>query len=142
MVKLSYEGSPDDESKTIAEWIFSVFKNRSGGIIKNKTESIRRLYWFKTVTTIKGNFLALLIQSFFADTYDSNSGLSVKEFMEENKRGVLNQMCDNICWSPPNHFARNYTLADSPLYRYYEDNKDYIEEIWKTNLDEDGNRRE
>lgn len=141
LISISFEGAPDEESKKIGEWIFSVFKNRSGGIIKNKTETIRRLHWFKSITRIEGNFLALLIQSYFSDTYDANSGVSVKDFMEENKRGVLNQMCDNICWSPPNHFARNYTLADSPLYRYYEDNQQYIENIWKTNLDEDGNRR-
>lgn len=141
LISISFEGAPDEESKKIAEWIFSVFKNRSGGIIKNKTETVRRLFWFKTITKIEGNFLALLIQSFFNDTYDSNSGLSVKEFMEENKRGVLNQMCDNVFWQPPNHFARNYTLADSPLYRYYEDNEQFIKAVWETNLDTEGNRK-
>lgn len=141
LIEASYEGSADEESKTIAEWVFSVFKSRSGGIIKNKTETIRRIHWFKTVTGIQGNFLALLIQSYFSDTYDSNSGLSVKDFMDSNNRGVLSNLADNICWSPPNHFARNYTLADSPLQRYYEDNTDYIKSIWETNLDGEGNRK-
>jgi len=141
LISISFEGAPDDESKKIGEWVFSVFKNRSGGIIKNKTETIRRIHWFKTVTTIQGNFLALLIQSYFSDTYDANSGLSVKEFMDANPRGVLNQMADNIAWSPPNHFARNYTLADSPLYRYYEDNEQYIKSMWEANLDEAGNKK-
>lgn len=138
---ISYEGSVDDETNILADWLIGVYKNKPGGIVKNKTEFKRRLMWFKTITQISGNFLAVLLQSYIADTYNEQDGISVKEFMEQNPRGQLSNMLDFLCWRPPNHFARNYTLADSPLYRYYEDNEAYIEEMWAKILDKDGNKK-
>lgn len=139
--EISYEGSVDDETNILADWLIGIYKNRPGGIIKNKTEFKRRLMWFKTQTQICGNFLAILLQSFIDNTYNDKDGLTVREFMEQNPRGVLNNILDCLCWNPPNHFARNYTLADSPLYTYYLDNQDYIEEMWAKTLDENGNRK-
>lgn len=139
--EISYEGSVDDETNVLADWLIGVYKNKPGGIVKNKTEFKRRLMWFKTITQISGNFLAVLLQAFISDTYNDKDGLTVREFMEQNPRGVLNNMLDILCWNPPNHFARNYTLADSPLYIYYENNQAYIEEMWAKTLDENGNRK-
>lgn len=139
--EISYEGSVDDETNILADWLIGVYKNKPGGIVKNKTEFKRRLMWFKTITEIRGNFLATLLQAFISDTYNDKDGLTVREFMEQNPRGVLNNMLDILCWNPPNHFARNYTLADSPLYIYYENNQAYIEEMWAKTLDENGNRK-
>lgn len=139
--EISYEGSVDDETNILADWLIGVYKSKPGGIVKNKTELKRRLMWFKTITQISGNFLAVLLQSFMSDTYNEKSDLTVREFMEKNPRGVLSNMLDFLFWSPPNNFAKNYTLADSPLYTYYTDNQAYIEEMWAKTLDENGNRK-
>lgn len=132
LIECSYEGAADEESEKLANWIINVYKSKSGGIVKNKLEIKRRIHWFKTITGISGNRLAILMSCFIQDTYNEKDGESVKEFMDRNKRGVLSNMCDVICWNPPNHFARHYTLADSPLYRYYEDNTEYIEKVWES----------
>lgn len=141
LVDCSYEGSPDEQSEKITDWLVEVYKNKSGGIIKNKTEARRRIHWFKTITSIEGNYLAVLLQCFIQDTYDSTLGESVKDFMERNSRGVLSNMLDNVFWNPPNIMARHYTLADSPLCIYYENNRGYIEQRWNDLLDEEGNKK-
>lgn len=139
--EISYEGSADSESEQIRDWLVKVYKLRKRGIVKNKTEILRRIQWFKTITGIKGNFLGILLQSFIQDTYDESLNLSVEDFMDKNPRGVLSNMLDLVCWNPPNNFARHYTLADSPLYKYFEDNQAYIEDLWEKRLDENGNQK-
>lgn len=129
---LSFEGSVDEESEVIGNWLINLYKSRSGGIIKNKTEIKRRIQWYKTITGISGNRLGAMLGCFIQDTYNEADGLTVREFMEQNPRGVLSNMCDNICWNPPNNFARHYTLADSPLHKYFEDNQECIEKVWES----------
>lgn len=141
MVKLSYEGSEDTETTTIKNWIISVYKNKEGGIVKNKTELGRRIQWFKTVTNIQGNFLAVLIQCAMQDTYNSSCGQTFYEYKKDNPRAMLSNLAENLLWTPESIYDKHKTLDKSPLYCYYEDNIDYIQQIWKTNLDEDGNRR-
>ena len=131
LVNLSYEGAVDSETEVIADWLINIYKAKSGGIVKNKTEIKRRIQWFKTVTQIKGNKLAVLLQSFLQDTYNEQDGLTVKEFMEQNPRGVLSNMLDNVCFNPTSVFDRHKTLDKSPLWQYYEDNLEYINQVWK-----------
>lgn len=141
MIKLSYEGSEDTETTTIKNWIISVYKNKEGGIVKNKTELGRRIQWFKTVTNIQGNFLAVLIQCAMQDTYNSSCGQTFYEYKKDNPRAMLSNLAENLLWTPESIYDKHKTLDKSPLYCYYEDNIDYIQQMWKTNLDEDGNRR-
>jgi len=129
---LSFEGSVDNETEVLANWLISIYKSKSGGIIKNKTEVKRRIQWFKTITQISGNRLAVLLQCFINDTYNEQDGLSVKEFMDNNPRGVLSNMLDNVCFSPTSVFDKHKTLDKSPLYTYYEDNREYVEQIWES----------
>jgi hypothetical protein len=141
LVNLSFEGAPDEETESLVEWLVKLFKNRSGGIIKNKVETKRRLQWFKTETQIFGNYLAILIQSFINDTYSKDLGMSVEDFMEQNERGVLNNILDNVFWKPESVFDKHKTLEKSPLFQYYEDNEEYVKQIWNNRLDENGNRK-
>nr|DAI89498.1 MAG TPA: hypothetical protein [Caudoviricetes sp.] len=141
MIKLSFEGSEDEETTTIKNWIISVYKNKEGGIVKNKTELGRRLQWFKTVTNIQGNFLAVLIQCAMQDTYNNSCGQTFYEYKKDNPRAMLSNLAENLFWSPESIYDKHKTLDKSPLYTYFEDNKEYVEQVWKTNLDEDGNRR-
>ena len=141
MIKLSFEGAEDEETTTIKNWIISVYKNKDGGIVKNKTELGRRLQWFKTVTNIQGNFLAVLIQCAMQDTYNNSCGQTFYEYKKDNPRAMLSNLAENLFWTPESIYDKHKTLDKSPLYTYYEDNQQYIENIWKTNLDEDGNRR-
>ena len=131
LADISYEGAVDSETEVIADWLINIYKAKSGGIVKNKTEIKRRIQWFKTVTQIKGNKLAVLLQSFLQDTYNEQDGLTVKEFMEQNSRGVLSNMLDNVCFSPTSVFDRHKTLDKSPLWQYYEDNLEYVNQVWK-----------
>ena len=132
LVNLSYEGAVDSETEVIADWLINIYKAKSGGIVKNKTEIKRRIQWFKTVTQIKGNKLAVLLQSFLQDTYNEQDGLTVKEFMEQNSRGVLSNMLDNICFNPTSVFDKHKTLDKSPLWQYYEENIEYINKVWES----------
>ena len=134
MADLSFEGAVDDETEIIADWLINIYKSKSGGIVKNKTETKRRIQWFKTVTQIKGNKLAVLLQCFLQDTYNEQDGLTVKEFMERNPRGVLSNMLDNVCFNPTSVFDRHKTLDKSPLWQYYEDNLEYINQVWKNKI--------
>ena len=132
LVNLSYEGAVDSETEVIADWLINIYKAKSGGIVKNKTEIKRRIHWFKTVTQIKGNKLAVLLQSFLQDTYNEQDGLTVKEFMEQNSRGVLSNMLDNVCFNPTSVFDKHKTLDKSPLWQYYEENIEYINKVWES----------
>lgn len=132
LVNLSYEGAVDSETDIIADWLINIYKSKSGGIVKNKTEIKRRIQWFKTATQIKGNRLAVLLQCFMQDTFNEQDGLTVKEFMEQNPRGVLSNMLDNVCWNPTSLYDKYKTLDKSPLWQYYEDNIEYINKIWES----------
>ena len=132
MADLSFEGAVDSETEIIADWLINIYKSKSGGIVKNKTETKRRIQWFKTVTQIKGNKLAVLLQCFLQDTYNEQDGLTVKEFMERNPRGVLSNMLDNVCWQPTSLYDKHKTLDKSPLWQYYEDNMEYINKVWES----------
>lgn len=119
-----------EDNKKIVEWFVKSYKER-GGFVKNKTECLRRCEWFSNQTGFFQNQLAILISLFTLDTYNQDSGLTVQEFMKENPRGVLSQLIDNLFYSPPNHFAKNYSLDHSPLWTYYENNKEYVEQVWR-----------
>lgn len=128
---LSYEGAVDEEAQTLAKWVIQVYSSRKGGFVKNKTELARRIQWFKTITSIGGNHLALLIQCALIDTYDSDSGESFYDFKEKNSRGILSNMGENLFWSPTSIMDKHKTLDKSPLYTYYTDNQKYVENIWR-----------
>lgn len=130
-VDLSYEGVVDAESQTLADWVIKVYSSRKGGFVKNKTELARRVQWFKTITSIGGNHLALLIQSAILDTYDPDCGESFYEFKDKNSRGLLSNMGENLFWSPTSIMDKHKTLDKSPLYTYYIDNQSYVENIWR-----------
>ena len=132
LADISYEGAVDSETEVIADWLINIYKAKSGGIVKNKTEIKRRIHWFKTATQIKGNKLAVLLQSFLQDTYNEQDGLTVKEFMEQNPRGVLSNMLDNVCFNPTSVFDKHKTLDKSPLWQYYEENIEYINKVWES----------
>lgn len=133
LVAMSFEGSVDSEAEILGDWLIKLYKNKSGGIVKNKTEIKRSIQWFKTVTGISGNKLALLFQCFLEDTYNEEDGMSVKEFMEYNPRGVLSNMLDYVCFNPTSVFDKHKTLDKSPLYNYYQDNQEYVEKVWEIN---------
>lgn len=136
---LSFAGAVDEETEKIADWIIGVYKNKEGGIVKNKTELKRRLQWFKETTQIKGNFLAVLIQLAMLDTYNPECGQSFYDAKKENPRLILSNMAENLLWMPASHFDRNYTLDKSPLYTYFEDNEQYVRQVWAQKLNEQGN---
>ena len=75
LVKLSFEGTVDEECEKLGAWLISQYKNTDGKIVKNKTEILRRLQWYKTITGISGNFLALLISCAIKDTYNNDCGM-------------------------------------------------------------------
>ncbi len=141
LIKLSYEGSEDDESSTIKDWIISVYKNKSGGIVRNKAELGRRIQWFKKISGISGNYLAILIQTAMVNTYSEDSGMSVREFMDGNPRGILSNLAENLFWAPDSIYDKHYTLDRSPLYSFYEQNEEYIKSIWESKLKGDGSRK-
>ena len=141
MIDLSFEGAVDEESEKIRDWVVSVYKNKNGGIVKNKTELGRRIHWFKTITEIRGNFLAVLIQCVMQDTYDPECGQSFYDAKKDNSRLILSNLAENLFWMPQSHFDRHYTLDKSPLFTYYEDNQEYIKQVWNQLLNEDGSRK-
>ena len=136
---LSFAGASDEETEKIASWIIGVYKNKEGGIVKNKTELKRRVQWFKEITQIKGNFLAVLIQLAMLDTYNPECGQSFYDAKKENPRLILSNMAENLLYMPQSHFDKHYTLDKSPLYSYFEDNEPYVRQIWAQKLDEEGN---
>lgn len=134
---LSFEGVIDAETQTLADWVIKVYNSRKGSFIKNKLELARRCHWFKTVTNIKGNRLALLIQCAIIDTYDSDSGESFKDFKDKNPRAILSNMGENLFWTASSIMDKHKTLDKSPLYNYYIDNQSYVEDVWRKNNLED-----
>ena len=120
-----------EDTKKISQWVYETFKNREGGIIKSKPELQRRLQWFSDQTGYQQNKLAIVIGLFITNTYSKDSGLTVEEFMKDNPHGVLNNIAENLFWTPPNHFAKNYTIDNSPLARFIEDNQEYVEQAWR-----------
>ena len=131
LMNLSFEGVADEESKTLAAWVINEYKGKEGGIVKNKQEVLRRLHWFKTITQIRGNRLAVLIQCAIADTYSQDKGSSFKDYKRDNPRAMLSNMADNLFWSPTSIHDKNKTVDKSPLYNYFESNQEYIEKVWE-----------
>lgn len=141
LTDLSFEGAVDEESEKIRDWVVSVYKNKNGGIVKNKTELGRRVQWFKTITGIQSNFLAVLIQCVVQDTYDPECGQSFYDAKKDNPRLILSNLAENLFWMPQSHFDKHYTLDKSPLFTYFEDNREYIKQVWNQLLNEDGSRK-
>jgi len=135
LMDLSYEGAPDEQTNILLNWLIQIYKSKKNGIIKNKTECARRLFWWKTITKIEGNKLAVLLSQFVADSFipenPKNFAEEFREFKENNSRGVISNMLDNICWQADSMFDKHYTLDKSPLYRYYTDNEEFIKNIWR-----------
>lgn len=132
--KLSKSDKISEETEKLAEWIANYYKNKKGGIVRNKKELQRRISWFSDQTSIRGNALAILISCYINDSFDESLGLSMQEFKEQNNgRMTLSFIPENVFWKPLNHFQKNYTLDESSLYNYYLDNQKYIEEQWKKN---------
>lgn len=133
LTKISTSSKVTEDTERIVQWLIKVYKSKDGGIVKNKTETARRCQWFSDETGLQKNKLALLLKCFIEDSYSSDSGVTIIEAKRQNPRLVLSQMVDNIFWSPPNHFSRIYKLDESPLYRYYEDNVEYVEQMFQKN---------
>lgn len=135
LINLSKGEGIDEETEILNDWGVKIYKSRSNGIVRNKQESMRRLQWFKEITEISGNKLATLLASFIQDSFTpdnpKNFTEEFREFKNSNPRAVLSNCWDNICWTAPNDRAVHYTLGDSPLWSYYEDNQGFIENIWK-----------
>ena len=75
------------------------------------------------------------------DTYDPECGQSFYDAKKYNPRLILSNLAENLFWMPQSHFDRHYTLDKSPLFTYYEDNQEYIKQVWNQLLDEDGSRK-
>lgn len=120
-----------EEVEKIFQYMEKIYKGRSSGIVKNKTETKRRIQWFSDATGFTGNRLVILIKSFCMDTYLPENGQSIEVAKEDNPRLVFSNLLDNVFWHPKDLFARHYKLEESPLYRYYENNEDYISKIWE-----------
>jgi hypothetical protein len=52
--------------------------------------------------------------------------------MEQNSRGVLSNILDNVCFNPTSVFDKHKTLDKSPLWQYYEENIEYINKVWES----------
>lgn len=131
LIDLSTDLTITDEIEKLFSYLERIYKGRPSGIVKNKTETKRRMAWFSNMTGIKENKLAMLMQCFCKDSYNPNTGLSIIEAKEENPRLVLSNMLDNVFWAPKDHFSRHYKLEESPLFNYLEDNRKYIEKTWE-----------
>lgn len=129
--EVSSSGDITSETEIIVDWLIQVYKSRNGGV-RNKKETQRRCQWFSDETGIVGNRLAVLLRCFVQDVYQQDTGQSIEEARADNPRLQLSVLIDNIFWNPPNNFARNYTLDNSPLWNYYDEHTEYIEQVWKT----------
>jgi len=130
LAELSYAADVDGETEVLFNWLQSVYKSKPNGIIKNKIETKRRIQWFKSITGISGNYLALLLAEFISDSFVPENDEKFIDFKKQNPRAVLSNMLDNICWTPRNDRSVHYTLEDSPLYNYYQDNLEHINKVW------------
>lgn len=128
---ITTNGVISEEVEVLVEWLKTKYKGRSNGIIKNVTETRRRVQWYSDITGVKRNRLAVLLACFVDDAYNSDLGLSFEEFSKHNPRAHFSNLMDNIAWCPPNNFAMHYKLEESPLERYREANEEYIEKIWE-----------
>lgn len=128
--KLSSSGEISPETEVLVDWLLKIYKANKGGV-KNKKETQRRCEWFSEQTGFTGNKLAILLKCFVQDVYNPESGLSVYEAKKQNPRLQLSVLVDNIFWTPPNNFARHYNLDNSPLWIYFEENLNYVEQEWK-----------
>lgn len=126
---LSSSVSVSEDVEVLGNWVINYYKKRKGGIVTNKTETLRRLQWFSDETGLVKNSLAVLIKCFINDTYSPESGLTIEQAKEENPRLQLSNEAGNIFWKPRDRFARHYNLDDSPLYAYYTDFKDIIQPL-------------
>jgi hypothetical protein len=131
--KLSKSDSITPETEKLAEWIANYYKNKKGGIVRNKKELQRRCQSFSDETGWVKNQLAVVVASFINDTYDQSSGLSLEEFKEQNPRMQLSMLAENLFWVPRSKFSTHFNLDDSPLYQYYLEHTKHIEEQWKKN---------
>lgn len=122
-----------EETEKLSEWLIQLYKGREDGIVKNKQQIKFKLQWFSDETGIYRNSLALLLQCFMNDCYTKESGLTIQEFKEKNPRMCMNNMLDNLFFKPESVFDKHYTLSKSPLYNYFEDNKEYVEQVWAKN---------
>lgn len=120
-----------EDTEKIIEWLVKVYKSKPNGIVKNKTETKRRCQWWTDQTGIEKNKLGVLLKCFLEDSFNTEEGTSIEKQKRENPRLVLSNLMDNIFWNPPNNFARHYTIDNSPLWTYYEDNMEYIKNQWK-----------
>lgn len=116
---LSSATNISEDTKVLGEWLIKYYKDKKGGIVKNKTETLRRLQWFTDETGIVKNDLAVLLKNYLSDVYDPDCGLSITEAKEQNPRLQLSYEVANIFWRPRDNFDRHYKLDDSPLYNYY-----------------------
>ena len=82
--KLSKSDSITPETEKLAEWIANYYKNKKGGIVRNKKELQRRIQFFTDETSIRGNALAILISCYINDSFDESSGLTMQEFKDLN----------------------------------------------------------
>lgn len=114
--------SVDEDTEKIGDWIKKTYKSRPSGIVRNYKELLKRLQWWSDVTNIKQNELAILIKAFMANTYDPESGMTIEEAKKNNPFLVLSNVAENVFWSPKDVFAKHYSLDDSPLWQFYDDN--------------------
>lgn len=132
LLDLARTGGVDDDITVLLNWLVNVYKSREKGIVKNKKEIERQLSWFSDITGFKKNKLALLLSCFINDIYDDES-VSFVEYKKYNPRAVLSNMLDNLIHKSDNLFNKHYNLDNSPLFTYYLDNKEYVEEVWRKN---------
>lgn len=116
----------NEDTEKIGEWIKKTYRSRPSGIVKNYKELLRRLQWFSDITNIKQNELATLIKAFMSNTYDPESGMTIEEAKKQNPFLVLSNVAENMFWSPKDVFAKHYSLDDSPLWQFYDDNIDFF----------------
>jgi|GEM_PF-2479002 hypothetical protein len=134
---LTSYGKPDEDAEKIAEWLKKLYSKRVTSVKSNQKELQRRIHWFSNETQIYKNYLAALLECFINDTYieDVNDkrpfNIKFNEFKEENPRGILSSKAENVLWTPPDRFAREYQLENSPLWSYYQDNENYVNNYWK-----------
>ena len=141
LLDLCYEGDVDEETIKIAEWIVKAYKNRENGFVRNIKELERRIQWFKKITNINNNFLVYLIKLAMLDTYDPSCGLTPEEARKENPRLIMSNMAENLFWKSDNIFNKRYKLEESELFKYYEDNKEFVHAVWERELNEDGSKK-